>query len=55
LLLLGIFESKSSYKKVAITAVLIMVAFLSVLSIYRGAQNIVYFEPPWWMQLFNSP
>ncbi len=53
LFLLRIFESKSLYKKCLLTTVLIVVAFFSVFSIYRGAQNIVYFEPPWWMRMFN--
>lgn len=55
LFLLRIFESKSLYKKGLITIALIVVAFFSVFSIYRGAQNIIYFEPPWWVSLFNSP
>lgn len=53
LFLLRIFESKSLLKKGVITIVLIIVAFFSVLSVYRGAQNIVFFEPPWWMKLIN--
>jgi len=53
--LLRIFESESRYKKGLITITLIVVAFLGVFSIYRGAQSIVYFEPPWWMKIFNPP
>jgi len=55
LFLLRIIESKSLYKKGAIMIVLIIVALFSVLSTYRGAQNIVFFEPPWWMKLINPP
>ena len=55
LFLLRIFESKSLYKKGLVTIILIIVAFFSVFSIYRGAQNIIYFEPPWWMSLFSPP
>ncbi len=43
--LLRIFESKSSYKKILMTIVLIVVAFFSLFSIYRGAQDLVYFTP----------
>jgi len=55
LFLLRIFETKSPYKKGLITILLTIVAFFSVFSIYRAAQTIVYFEPPWWMSLFNPP
>ena len=54
-LLIGIFESKSIYKKGLITILLVIVAFLSVFSIYRGAQSIVYFEPPWWASYLIPP
>jgi len=55
LFLLRIFESHSLGQKVLITIILITVAFFSVLSVYRGAQSIIYFEPPWWIKLFNPP
>lgn len=43
--LLKIFESKSTYKKMLMTMVLIVVVFFSLFSIYRGAQDLVYFDP----------
>lgn len=43
--LLKIFESKSTYKKILMAILLIVVAFFSVFSIYRGAQNLVFFKP----------
>jgi len=39
------FESKSTPKKILITIVLIAVAFFSLFSIYRSAQELVYFSP----------
>lgn len=53
--LLKIFESKSPYKKALITVVLIIIAFFSVFSIYRGAQDVIYLEPPRWVRIFNPP
>lgn len=55
LFLLKTLESSSLAKKTMITAVFIVVAFFSVFSIYRGAQGLIYFEPPWWMIIFGSP
>lgn len=55
LTLLAVFESRSSRGKIFMTIVLVIVAFFSILSIYRSAQGLMFFEPPWWMGLFNSP
>jgi len=55
LFLLRIFESKSRLRKTLITIALIVVAFFSIMSIYRGAQGLVVFEPPWWMTTLILP
>lgn len=55
LTLLAVFESPSLRGKILVTIVIVVVAFFSVLSIYRGAQSVMFFEPPWWMAVFNSP
>jgi len=53
--LLKIFESKSPYMKALATSILIAIAFFSVFSIYRGAQNIVYFDLPWYITILPLP
>jgi hypothetical protein len=55
LVLLKIAGSRSRFGKILLAVSLITVTLFSVISIYRGAKTLIYFNPPWWMTLFGPP